>query len=521
MSLLLALGTGNQLTGSVILTEQSDGITASGQIIISGTQSSAEIGTDSPTISGKVVINGSIQKSESSNDTIVSQGLIAIHGQLSPSEQLNDTLVATGTVKTVSIATITITESVDSSTAIGSVVVRGNITKTEPNDSIQSSAVVKVSGTILSIEPTIDSIVSLAKVKISGGISNNELPDSLTAIGKNYITGLIQLTELSDSINIFGKPVSIGTIVVTEESIDQISSFGHVNISGEIVGQELADISQIVSQTIVTGVASTSELHGDTISILAKNVIVGSSTISEQSFDTSHFSANVVISSDIVAIESDDICGIFGFSTIISGAIIGQELADSCSMNGFRKDFSSNKLDKHLNTSYPNFLGQNAFKFELDRIPIAEFFGEQINLPMLNIVAIDASTPMLDYPVIGAKNKYQPLRFKFLVDENLLNYSECIEWMYGIYNPENLTNNKIYSEKSFREYMKQSVDKISTVYSDGYLHILNSNNNENRLIKFHDMFPTHLSGLQLESTVSDIDYITCEVVFEYSYYTYE
>jgi hypothetical protein len=45
--------------------------------------------------------------------------------------------------------------------------------------------------------------------------------------------------------------------------------------------------------------------------------------------------------------------------------------------------------------------------------------------------------------------------------------------------------------------------------------------NNNYIISFRDLFPTALSSLQFDSTVSDIDYITADVTFRYLLYNYK
>jgi len=57
--------------------------------------------------------------------------------------------------------------------------------------------------------------------------------------------------------------------------------------------------------------------------------------------------------------------------------------------------------------------------------------------------------------------------------------------------------------------------------SDGSLVVLNSNKNANVTIKFTDLFPVSISGLQLNTAESDLTPPTFEVTFKYSKYTIE
>ena len=55
-------------------------------------------------------------------------------------------------------------------------------------------------------------------------------------------------------------------------------------------------------------------------------------------------------------------------------------------------------------------------------------------------------------------------------------------------------------------------------YSDGSLHILNSNYNDIAVVKFKDLFPTYLTSLEFDDTESDINYFTADITFKYTIY---
>ena len=56
------------------------------------------------------------------------------------------------------------------------------------------------------------------------------------------------------------------------------------------------------------------------------------------------------------------------------------------------------------------------------------------------------------------------------------------------------------------------------VFSDGNLHILNSNFNTTAIVKFSDLFPISLSSLEFEATDTDINYFTADAIFRYTVY---
>jgi len=54
--------------------------------------------------------------------------------------------------------------------------------------------------------------------------------------------------------------------------------------------------------------------------------------------------------------------------------------------------------------------------------------------------------------------------------------------------------------------------------TDATLIILNSHNNKSKEITFKEVFPTSLSGLEFNVNTNDIEYLTAEVTFKYTYF---
>ena len=65
---------------------------------------------------------------------------------------------------------------------------------------------------------------------------------------------------------------------------------------------------------------------------------------------------------------------------------------------------------------------------------------------------------------------------------------------------------------------KDNIDDMQQQFSDGSLHILNSNYRDVAIVKFRDLFPINLSSLEFESSETDIKYFTAEVTFKYTIY---
>jgi hypothetical protein len=101
-----------------------------------------------------------------------------------------------------------------------------------------------------------------------------------------------------------------------------------------------------------------------------------------------------------------------------------------------------------------------------------------------------------------------------MIDENMENYTSVHNWMYGIGFPESTKQYKslITNEDNERDPKR--------VFSDGTLSILDSDYNENVVIKFTDLFPNYLSSLEFNTQLKDPtnNYLMAEARFEYTLY---
>ncbi len=85
-------------------------------------------------------------------------------------------------------------------------------------------------------------------------------------------------------------------------------------------------------------------------------------------------------------------------------------------------------------------------------------------------------------------------------------------WLTGLGFPE--------TTQQFRDLITDDngVRNLNYQFSDGSLHILNSNFRDVAIVKFKDLFPTYLTSLEFEASDSDINYFTAEVTFKYTIY---
>ena len=174
------------------------------------------------------------------------------------------------------------------------------------------------------------------------------------------------------------------------------------------------------------------------------------------------------------------------------------------------------------------------FKFNIIKLPKVEYFCPAVNLPGVSLADnYTQPTPFRDIPLPGEKLSYENLAMTFLVDENLENYQEIHGWLRGLGFPGG------YAE--FKTLLDAGVDRFPTsknsvlgdagrskfaapnqggLFSDATLSILTSKNNAVVEVRFSDVFPISLSGLQYTQQANDTDYLTATVTFNYKLYDF-
>jgi hypothetical protein len=164
-----------------------------------------------------------------------------------------------------------------------------------------------------------------------------------------------------------------------------------------------------------------------------------------------------------------------------------------------------------------NFLQPTQFLFTISRTPKVAFYSNTSNIPAMNLGIADYNTPLRDIPEPGDKLTFEDFNLRFLVDENLENYMEIYRWMKGLGYPEDLQ--QIYNLQLENKENKYSrINNQMSIYSDGTLQVLNSNQRPNFLVKFYDLFPYGLTTLLFDATLKDSDPFMAEVKFKYTYF---
>ena len=159
-----------------------------------------------------------------------------------------------------------------------------------------------------------------------------------------------------------------------------------------------------------------------------------------------------------------------------------------------------------------NFLAPVGFKFTLAKYPKVSFFSNSARIPELSLGTAIQPSYLKDIDIPGEKLTYGDLTIRFLVDENMENYMAVHNWLKGVGFPE--------TPQQFKDQTTDSdgIRDEKGVFSDGSLHILNSNFQNVAIVKFQDLFPVGLTSLEFDATETDINYFTAEVVMRYTVY---
>lgn len=165
-----------------------------------------------------------------------------------------------------------------------------------------------------------------------------------------------------------------------------------------------------------------------------------------------------------------------------------------------------------------NGLSPNNFKMVLQKTPGVTFFLQSFALPGLTFEGdMNMPTPFVKIPLPGDHLNYSPLTVSFMVDEDLNNYFEILNWIIDISGPrETMTPPEL--NMPFGMNNSIALDPLATVRSDIKIIVLSSSKNPNIEITFFDAFPIALGELSFNTTSTSVNYLETSVTFEYIKY---
>ena len=174
-----------------------------------------------------------------------------------------------------------------------------------------------------------------------------------------------------------------------------------------------------------------------------------------------------------------------------------------------------------------DYASPTQFKFGILQLPKVEFFTVSANLPGITLPSVNYSTPLKNIPTMGEKLEYDDLTITFIVDEYLENYISMHEWITGTGFPKSRTQFSDFRSATSNnptDAKSVSVDKVGSatpdkgMYGDATLTILSNKNNPLVEVRFEDVFPTALGGLDYTQVATDVEYLNVQVTFQYKIY---
>ena len=182
-----------------------------------------------------------------------------------------------------------------------------------------------------------------------------------------------------------------------------------------------------------------------------------------------------------------------------------------------------------------DYASPTQFKFSILKLPKVEYFCTSVNIPGISLGgALSQATSLKDIPLPGDKLTYEPLSMTFLVDENLENFQEIHGWLVGLGFPRDHIEFRNLLTSGNDRFPTRNASNISSeagktkfaaadagpTLSDATLTVLSSKNNAQVEVRFRDVYPTGLTGLQYDQQAADVDYLTATVSFNYLIYDF-
>lgn len=174
-----------------------------------------------------------------------------------------------------------------------------------------------------------------------------------------------------------------------------------------------------------------------------------------------------------------------------------------------------------------NFLSPVGFKFIIGKMPGVDFFCQSANIPAISLGVAEQPTRFNTIPQPGDEVQYEKLYIRFLVDENMKNWSQVHDWIREMGTPVSdcefgYSREGLASRNPVNRRIDTEDDALLNDWRcDCTLFILSSNYQPVAEIVFRDAWPTELSTIRFDSSVPDINYFTADVTLVYSYYDYE
>ena len=112
----------------------------------------------------------------------------------------------------------------------------------------------------------------------------------------------------------------------------------------------------------------------------------------------------------------------------------------------------------------------------------------------------EGASPFRNWPIMPSGGvTFGEFTVRFIVDEDFKNYYSIHSWMRDNGNADQMARTTPEED----------------IYTNGQLHVVTSQYNPAFIVEFRDLFPVSLTNLQLDATMTDVEYMTAEVTFKH------
>ena len=159
-----------------------------------------------------------------------------------------------------------------------------------------------------------------------------------------------------------------------------------------------------------------------------------------------------------------------------------------------------------------NYLSVSGFVFSIERSPNVRFNVQRAIIPGMSIGVAESPSPFVNIPTPGDKVNYEELSVSFKLDEDMQSHKELHDWIVGMGTPET------FNQRS--TYIADNTGYPSSVYSDATLLVMTNKGVKNVEFTFKQLFPTSISGIDLNTMTQDTVFADATATFKYLNYTY-
>ena len=164
-----------------------------------------------------------------------------------------------------------------------------------------------------------------------------------------------------------------------------------------------------------------------------------------------------------------------------------------------------------LTQTQPSNLNQlNIVSFEVNfsRLPNVEYFCQRVNIPAVILGEAFQPMPFMNLPVEGDTLSFEAMNLSFILDEDMQNYTEIYTWLTALGFPRDYEQFKTLKPES-------EASQYLSMFSDVNIILHTNKSNPNYKITFTDCFPTSLSSVQFDTSVSALEPIIVDATFNF------